>query len=79
VRVVDNFFKNRQLATIFEAKVGNGTLVFSSIDVSSNLEQRTEAANLRSSILQYMNSSAFNPVNSVTIDALKEALLIKTK
>ncbi|MGE5394219.1 MAG: sugar-binding domain-containing protein, partial [Candidatus Saccharibacteria bacterium] len=55
VRVVDNFYKNRSLANLFEVKVGMGKLIFSSMDLSSNLDKRAEAAQLRQSVLNYMN------------------------
>jgi hypothetical protein len=62
VRVIDNFFKNRKMANVIEVKVGNGKLIISSIDLSHNLDKRPAAKQLRYSLEQYMNSSAFNPV-----------------
>ncbi|MGB7394755.1 MAG: sugar-binding domain-containing protein [Pricia sp.] len=61
VRVIDNFVTNRQLAHVFEARVGNGTLIFSSIDIYTNLQKRPVARQLRKSIIDYMASQAFNP------------------
>ncbi|GGD03695.1 sugar-binding domain-containing protein [Hyunsoonleella pacifica] len=71
VRLIDNFVTNHHLASVFEAKVGNGTLVFSSIDLMSNLNKRPVARQLRHSLLEYMDSDTFSPSESVTIDALK--------
>ena len=65
------------MANVFEAKVGNGSLVFSSIDLISNLDKRPVARQLRHSLLQYMNSEAFLPSKSVTIDDLKGIKLDK--
>ena len=70
VRVIDNFVTNRHLANVFEAKVGNGKLVFSSIDLVSDLENRPVARQLRSSLIQYMESQAFNPSGSVVLEDL---------
>jgi hypothetical protein len=61
IRVVDNFFKNRNLTNLFEAKVGNGKLVFSSMDLSEDLELRPAANQLRYSLLEYMKSEEFKP------------------
>ena len=77
VRVIDNFVTNHHLANVFEAKVGNGSLVFSSIDLISNLDKRPVARQLRHSLLQYINSEAFLPSKSVTIDDLKGIKLDK--
>jgi hypothetical protein len=71
IRVVDNFFKNRNLTNLFEVKVGEGKLLFSSIDITSRLAERPEATQLRSSILKYMNSDKFNPENQTDFSLLK--------
>lgn len=65
VRVIDNFVTNHHLANVFETKVGTGKLVFTSIDLSTDLANRPVARQLRSSLLRYMESSAFNPLGSV--------------
>jgi len=66
VTVIDNFFKNRKLGNVFETKVGKGLLVFSSVDIHSDLENRPVARQLKNSLLNYMNSSDFNPSASIT-------------
>jgi len=71
IRVVDNFFKNRNLTNLFEVKVGEGKLLFSSIDLTIRLAERPEATQLRSSILNYMNSDKFNPENQIDFSLLK--------
>lgn len=70
VRVIDNFVTNHHLANVFEAKAGKGKLVFSSIDLVNNLDERPVARQLRSSLLKYMESDAFNPSGSVRISEL---------
>ncbi|WP_321375697.1 sugar-binding domain-containing protein [uncultured Draconibacterium sp.] len=70
VRVIDNFVTNHHLTNVFETKVGEGKLVYSSIDLMSNLDERPVARQLRSSLLQYMESAAFNPSGSVAVDDL---------
>jgi hypothetical protein len=70
VQVVDNFFKNRKMGNIIEARVGNGKLVLCSINLSGNLDHHPEARQLRYSILQYMNSPAFNPTATLTANDL---------
>lgn len=77
VRVIDNFVTNHHLATVFEAKVGEGSLLFSSIDLNSNLNERPVARQLRHSLLKYMASDAFTPSKTVTIQELKSIELDK--
>jgi hypothetical protein len=77
VRVIDNFVTNHHLSNVFEAKVGNGTLVFSSIDLISNLNERPVARQLRHSLLEYMTSNAFSPSKTVSMEDLKGIKLDK--
>lgn len=70
VRVIDNFVTNHHLANVFEAKVSKGKLVYSSIDLIHNLNKRPVARQLRSSLLQYMESTAFDPSGIVSVNDL---------
>ncbi len=70
VRIVDNFVKNRNLTNLFEAKVGAGKMIFSAIDLSTRLEERPTAAQLRYSVISYMMSDKFNPENQLEIEEL---------
>jgi len=74
VRVIDDWFKNRKLALIFEAKVGKGKLIFSGIDLHTDLENRLEAQQLLYSLKTYMTSQDFNPKNELKISQLKALL-----
>ncbi len=78
VTVIDNFFKNRKLGNVFEARVGKGLLVFSSIDIHTYLENRPVARQLKYSLLNYMTSSDFKPGLSITTDDIL-SLSIKVK
>lgn len=70
VRQIDNFANNRHLASLIEAKVGFGQLVVCSFDVSSDLENRPVARQLRYSLLSYMNSAQFKPAIAITPEIL---------
>ncbi|GIZ09369.1 sugar-binding domain-containing protein [Flavobacterium sp. UMI-01] len=72
VRVIDNFVTNHHLATVFEAKVENGKLIFSSMDLTSKLDDRPVARQLRYSLLQYMSGTSFNPTKTISIEDLKK-------
>lgn len=70
VRVIDNFVTNRNLTSVFEAKVGQGKLILSSIDLINDLDNRPVARQLRYSLLRYMSSEAFNPSGSIDINKI---------
>ena len=74
VESVDNFVNNRRLAQVFEAKVGKGSLIFSSIDLltDSNLP---ELRQMQYSLLRYMQSTEFHPSTSLSESQLRSLLL----
>ena len=66
IRVIDDWFKNRPLALVFEAKVGKGKIVVSGIDFYEDLETRPEAKQLLYSLQKYMAGIQFNPKVELT-------------
>ena len=62
LRNIDNFFKNRNMASIIEAKVGKGKLLLCTFDINEDLLNRPVSAQLRYSLIKYMNSKQFDPV-----------------
>jgi hypothetical protein len=66
VRIIDNWVTNRPLALLFEAKVGEGSILVSGANLVSNLENRPEARQLRTSLLHYMTGEKFNPAVELT-------------
>jgi len=74
VRVIDNFFKNRKMANVIEAKVGKGKLILTSLDLTHNLDARPAARQLRYSLEQYMASKAFAPKVELTVAQLQALL-----
>jgi hypothetical protein len=71
VRVIDDWFTNRPLALLFEAKVGKGKLLVSGIDLQSDLANRPEAQQLLYSLEKYMAGSRFNPEVEVAPDKIR--------
>jgi hypothetical protein len=61
VRVIDDWFTNRPLALLFEAKVGKGKLLVSGIDLQTDAAKRPEAQQLLYSLKKYMVSEQFKP------------------
>ena len=65
VRVIDDWVTNRNIALIFEAKVGKGSVMVSGTDLVNSLASRSEARQLRFSLIQYMQSEVFQPVGYI--------------
>ena len=74
VRVIDDWFTNRPLALIFEAKVGKGKILVSGIDLQSEANQRPEARQLLYSLKKYMKSNKFNPTVENDINTINQLI-----
>lgn len=72
VRVVDDWFTNRPLALVFEAKVGKGKILVSGIDLTTDLDKRPEAQQLLFSLKKYMAGSKFDPKVEVDSEIFKK-------
>ncbi|WP_423127913.1 sugar-binding domain-containing protein [Gaoshiqia sp. Z1-71] len=72
VRVIDDWFTNRPLALLFEAKVGKGKIVVSGIDLISGAENRPEAQQLLFSLKKYMAGTHFNPTTELNTENIEK-------
>lgn len=70
VQPIDTWFLNRKLAQLFEARIGNGKLMVSSLNLNS--ENGLASAQLKHSIAQYMNTSSFDPQDEISLAVVKE-------
>lgn len=61
IQVVPDWFSPKKLALAFEAKVGNGAVLVCSVDLVDEIENRLGIRQLRSSLISYMESDAFDP------------------
>lgn len=75
VRVIDDWFTARPLGLVFECKVGNGRLIFSSVDLLSNQAKRPEARQLLYSLKKYMAGEKFTPAAEVSPETIKGLLV----
>ncbi len=71
VESVDNFMRNRRLATVFEAKVGEGRLLLSAIDLLSPGADSPEIEHFLYSLVNYASTDAFAPNRSMTPEQLR--------
>ena len=72
VQVIDDWFTSRRLGLVFEARVGKGRLLVSSIDLDSDLGANPVARQMRHSLLAYAASDKFQP--SVEVSPTPSAL-----
>ncbi len=71
VQPIDTWFLNRRLAQLFEARIGNGKIVVSSLDLENDYSGLA-SRQLFYSIRKYMNSSAFNPRDTLELAVVRE-------
>ncbi|WP_215224614.1 discoidin domain-containing protein [Echinicola shivajiensis] len=74
VQIIDDYHRNNKLAALFETKVGKGKLVVCGLNIHADLEQRPEAATLKKSILNYMESNQFSPNTAMSWNELTSFL-----
>ena len=73
IQPIDTWFLNRRLAMVFEANVGKGKLMVSSLDLSADVDNsRPAAKQLYYSLQNYMQSAKFNPAYTVDLAVVKD-------
>ena len=75
VQVVDDWFTNRKLGLVFEAKVGKGKLLVCSIDLKTDLEKRPVARQLLASLQRYVSSKECAPEVSLRFSDLRPVFI----
>lgn len=71
VQPIDTWFEARRLALLLEVRVGAGKLMLCAMDLASDLDQRLVARQMRHSVLRYMQSAAFQPMQPVSAQQLQ--------
>jgi hypothetical protein len=71
VRIIDDWFTNRSLGLVIEAKVGNGKLIISGADLTSNLDKRPASRQLLRSLKEYAGSGAFQPERVMGVEEVR--------
>ena len=72
VQSIDTWFVSRKIGMLFEARVGKGKLVMTSMDITNNLDTRHAARQLRESIINYMSSNKFQPQWTLSADLISD-------
>jgi hypothetical protein len=72
VQVIDDWFTSRKLGLVFEARVGRGRLLVSSIDLESgDVAANPVARQMRESLLAYAASDRFRPSVEVGAEQIR--------
>lgn len=74
VQIIDDWFTNRRLGLLFEARIGRGKIVVCGMDLLYGLYLRPAANQFRHSLLNYMAGDKFNPAHEIDESALRGLL-----
>jgi hypothetical protein len=66
IQPIDTWHVSRKLGMLIEANVLKGKLLMTTMDISSRLDQRVVARQMRQAIFNYMQSDDFQP--TLTLD-----------
>ena len=66
VQPIDTWHISRKLGMLVEARVGGGSLLLTTMDISSRLDVRPVACQMRRALLRYMSSADFSPSLSLS-------------
>lgn len=72
VQSIHTWFISRKIGSLFEAKVLNGRLMMTSMDLQTDLDNRFVARQLLASILRYMNTNKFRPQTEIDLQAVSD-------
>jgi len=79
VQSIDTWFVSRKIGMLFEAKVLNGKLMMTSMDINTDSDNRIVARQMYKAILDYMNSDSFRPQTIVPLETIKDLFTKKAK
>jgi hypothetical protein len=72
VQMVPDWNMNQKIGLIFQAKVGKGKLLMTSIDLEHDLKNRPVARQMLYSLKEFAKSDQFNPTVKVQPNAIKQ-------
>jgi len=70
IQPIDTWHVSRKLGMLIEARVGKGRLLMTTMDISSQLDKRPVARQMRHAIMAYMQSDDFQPTLTLTPDVI---------
>jgi hypothetical protein len=74
VQPIDDFHRNHKLGAVFEARVGPGSLLATSFDLSTSLDTRPVARQMLHSLQEYARGERFHPTQELSLEELEKVL-----
>ena len=71
VQTIDTWWRCRKAGMLFECRVGRGRLLVTSMDITSDLEHRIVARQMRYALIQYMQSNDFRPTARLPLRTIR--------
>jgi hypothetical protein len=71
IQPIDTWHVSRKLGMLVEARVGKGRLLMTTMDVSTGLDRRVVARQMRYALLRYMSSPDFQPTLELQPDVIE--------
>ncbi len=71
IQPIDTWHVSRKLGMLIEAKVLGGRLLMTTMDITSDLEHRVVARQMRQAILRYMQSDDFQPSLTLSPEVIR--------
>ncbi len=78
IQPIDTWHLSRKLGMVVEAKVLNGKLFMTTMDLDSDLEKRVVAKRMRNAILDYMASEDFQPTLKLAPETITDFFIKET-
>lgn len=72
IQSIDTWFVSRKIGMLFEANVGKGKLMMTTMNITSSLDKRIAARQMRRSLLHYMNSDSFRPAWKIEKEVIQD-------
>jgi hypothetical protein len=72
IQVIDDFHRNDKLGLVFEAQVGKGKLLATSLCLTEDLGNKPVCRQLLYSLLQYVSGNQFQPESTVDLKTLTQ-------
>ena len=69
---VDDFHRNNKTGSIFECRVGEGSLLVCGYDLED--EDNAVSRQLKFSLMNYMNSDKFDPTFSIPVELIRKTI-----
>ena len=71
IQPIDTWHVSRKLGMLIEANVAGGRLLMTTMDITSHLDQRPVARQMRQAILRYMQSPDFRPAITLSEETIR--------